>query len=131
MRSDRRLRRLVVEGAVYRWTVRHRHTDGEDCREVLTLYRNGVPTRIVFRAGEGRIVSAGAYWHSGCVAEAGGVPLNLHEPGVVRAFVDEARRRGTLPGPAELDGWELCSAVVVSCAAAATPGAPPGCPPGP
>ncbi|MFJ3302243.1 hypothetical protein ACIPSA_03820 [Streptomyces sp. NPDC086549] len=131
MHSDRRLRRLVADGTEYRWTVRHRHTAGEACREVLTLYRAGVPTRIVFRAGEGRIVSGGAYWHSGLVATAGGDPLNLHEPRVVRAFVDEARQLGVLPGPAELDGWELYPAVVVRCAAAATPGAPPGCPPGP
>ncbi|MFE0513612.1 hypothetical protein ACFW2E_27790, partial [Streptomyces sp. NPDC058964] len=103
--SDRRLRRLVVDGRVYRWHVRHRHAAGEGCSDVLTLYLAGVRTRIVFREGEGRIVSGGAYWHSGLVATSDGDPLNLHEPGVVRAFVDEARQRGALPGPADLDGW--------------------------
>ncbi|MER6165295.1 hypothetical protein [Streptomyces violaceorubidus] len=44
--------------------------------------------------------------------------LNLREPGVVRALVEEAGRRGLLPGrggrPVELDGWELFPAVVAA-----------------
>ena len=61
--------------------------------------------------------------------------LNLHRPGVVRAFVDEAVRRELLSLEGELDGWELFPAVAASVAlsraAAATPEVPPGCPPGP
>ncbi|MGW7823357.1 hypothetical protein ACWGLF_35740 [Streptomyces puniciscabiei] len=144
MRSHHRLRRLALpDGTVYRWTVRHKHADGDSCREVLGLYRDGAYTRVVFRAGEagsGRYVADG-YWHAGCVADGRGNLLNLREPRVVRALVDEAGRRGLLPGRGELDGWELFHAAVatveaagttaVSRAAAATPGVRPGCPPGP
>ncbi|WP_169796084.1 hypothetical protein [Streptomyces hirsutus] len=42
---------------------------------------------------------------------------NLHEPGVVRAFVDEAARRGLLAGAAELDGREPFPAVAAGRAA--------------
>ncbi|MET9829312.1 hypothetical protein ABZ078_08380 [Streptomyces sp. NPDC006385] len=130
MGNDRRLRRLVVdERTAYLWSVRHKHGDGDVCREVLSLTLDGVRTRIVFRAGEGRGVSDG-YAYVGCVATGPGRLLNLREPGVVRGLVDEATARGLLPGQAELDGWELFDAVL-SRAAAATPEAPPGCPPGP
>ncbi|MEU6350612.1 hypothetical protein ABZ896_14935 [Streptomyces sp. NPDC047072] len=134
MRNDRRPRKLVVDAhTTYIWTVRHKHHDGDVCREVLSLSLGNHRTKIVFRtggSGSGRYVAAG-YWHSGCVADGQGNFLNLHEPGVVRALVDEARGRGLLPGSRELDGWELFEAAVVSRAAAATPEAPQGCPPGP
>ncbi|WP_079057985.1 hypothetical protein [Streptomyces cellostaticus] len=130
MRSERRLRRLVVgEGDEWRWTVRHRHTGGGPCREVLTLHRDGVAVRVVFRDGPGRVVGAGFHAHSGLVVDEQGRSVSLHEPGVVRAFVDEVRQRGLAAG--EVDGWELLPAVVVRRAAGATPGVPPGCPPGP
>ncbi|KUN99251.1 hypothetical protein [Streptomyces resistomycificus] len=131
MRKDHSLRRLVVdETTVYLWNVRHRHGDGDPCRETLTLLRDGVRTRIVFRSGAGRSAGGGYPGHSGGVDDRHGY-LNLNEPGVVRALVDEASRRGLLSGGGELDGWELLPAVVVSRAAAATPEVPPGCPPGP
>ena len=117
------------EGTAYRWTVRHRHGDGQPCQETLTLHRDGVRTRIVFRTGDGRWAGGGYPGHSGGVGDAHHY-LNLHEPGVVRAFVDEATRRGLLPGAGEVDGWELFGSVALS-RAAATPGGPPGCPPGP
>ena len=130
MRDRRRRRSLTVdEGVTYLWTVRHRHGDGQPCREILTLHRDGVHTRIVFRTGDGRYAGDGYPTYSGGVGDAHH-HLNLHEPGVVRAFVDEATRRGLLPHAGELDGWELFSAVALS-RAAATPGVPPGCPPGP
>ncbi|WP_369169298.1 hypothetical protein AB5J49_15935 [Streptomyces sp. R28] len=134
MGNDRRLRRLVVdERTTYLWSVRHQHGDGEGegdvHRDVLHLTLDGVRTRIVFREGEGRAVSYG-HAYVGCVATGPGKLLNLREPGVVRALVDEATARGLLPGAAELDGWELFDAVL-SRAAAATPAAPPGSPPGP
>lgn len=120
-----------MDDAEYRWTVRHKHLDGA-CGEELALRLDGVLTRILFREGDGRIASGSApYWHTGLVAEADGESLNLHEPRVVRAFVDEAVQRGLLPGAGTLDGWELYPAVVLRCAAAATPGVPPGCLPGP
>ncbi|MFI1362176.1 hypothetical protein [Streptomyces griseochromogenes] len=129
MRSERRLRRLVLGEEEWRWTVRHRHTEGEPCQEVLTLSREGTVVRVVFRDGPGRVVGTAAYSHSGLVVDDQGRSANLHEPGVVRAFVDEVRRRGL--GAGDVDGWELLPAVVVRRAAAATPEVPPGCPPGP
>ncbi|WP_181384058.1 hypothetical protein [Streptomyces sp. NWU49] len=114
--SERRVRRLVTEGATagetvtYRWSVRHRHNTEGPCAEVLVLTRGTTTTHLVFRGGEGRLVPDD-FLHSGAVALGEHAALNLHEPGVVRAFVDEALRRGLLEGPAELDGWELFPAV--------------------
>ncbi|MEU5535863.1 hypothetical protein [Streptomyces sp. NPDC020362] len=130
MSSERRLRRLVVdEGHEWRWTVRHRHAHDVPCQEVLTLSRDGVVVRVVFRGGPGRVVADGGYAHSGLVVDEQGRWVNLHEPGVVRAFVDEVLGRGCAAG--DVDGWELLPAVVVRRAAAATPEVPPDCPPGP
>lgn len=134
--SDQRRRRILVVDATtsYVWTVRHRHGDGQPCREILTLGRDGARIRIVFRDGEGRSSGGGGYGHSGGVSDREHY-LNLHEPGVVRAFVDEAAKRELLERDGELDGWELFPAVVravaLSRAAAATAEAPPDCPPGP
>ncbi|MFD3502038.1 hypothetical protein ACFWWT_24560 [Streptomyces sp. NPDC058676] len=131
MRKDHSLRRLVVdERTVYLWNVRHRHDDGQPCRETLTLLRDGVRTRVVFRSGPGRDAGGGYPGHSGGVSDTQHY-VNLNEPGVVRALVDEAAKRGLLSGGGELDGWELLPAVAVSRAAAATPEAPPDCPQGP
>jgi hypothetical protein len=131
MSDQRRLRRLTVdESTTYLWTVRHLHQDDGDCREVLTLHHDGVRTRIVFRSGEGRYAGGGYPGHSGGVGDRDH-HLNLHLPGTVRAFVEEARRRGLLPYEGELDGWELFRAVAVSRAEAAAPEVPGGCPPGP
>ncbi|MBL3669415.1 hypothetical protein JL475_26210 [Streptomyces sp. M2CJ-2] len=124
MRSERRLRRLVVDGTTtgettaYLWSVRHRHRTDGPCQEVLALTREGTTATVhlVFRGGEGRLVPDG-FLHSGAVALGGHAALNLHEPGVVRAFVDEAVRRGLLTGAAELDGWELFPAVAAARAA--------------
>ncbi|MFB8771414.1 hypothetical protein [Streptomyces broussonetiae] len=124
MGNDRGLRRLVIdERTAYDWTLRHSHGEDGACRETLTLYRDRhTATRIVFRSGEGRYVAEG-YWYSGSVTDGHGNLLNLHEPGVVRAFVDEADRRGLLAEPGagtvEVDGWELFRAVVRGRAALA------------
>ncbi|MFD5004925.1 hypothetical protein ACFWMV_18670 [Streptomyces mutabilis] len=114
MRDGCRLRRLVVDGAAtaYVWSVRHRHSVTGPCQEVLTLSRDGTRTRLLFRGGGGRHVPDG-FLPSGCVA-LGDAAVNLHEPGVVRAFVDEAARRGLLDRSADLDGWELFPAVVAA-----------------
>ncbi|CAM5599100.1 hypothetical protein SCANM124S_06536 [Streptomyces canus] len=129
MRKDGAVRRLVVGDRTYRWSLRHKHRDGDVCRDVLHLVLDGVRTRIVFRTGEGRGISC-CYAHDGFVATGPGRALCLNEPGTVRRLVDEATDRGLLPGAAELDGWDLFDAVLRR-AAAATPAAPPGCPPGP
>ncbi|MCW1093945.1 MULTISPECIES: hypothetical protein [Streptomyces] len=122
MGDDRRQRRLVVdEGAAWLWG--HRQKRGRDgvWRDALTLHRDGVRVRFVFRAGapdSGRWTTEGGSWYEGCVGDDRGNLLNLREPGVVRALVDEAGRRGLLPGPGgrpvELDGWELFPAVVAA-----------------
>ncbi|GKQ37150.1 hypothetical protein [Streptomyces sp. A012304] len=113
MRNRRRPRKLTVDATTtYWWTVRHHHTDGTDCREVLTLRRDDVRTRIVFRDGPGRALAGGTLHTGGVVS--GDHYLNLHEPGTVRALVDEALRRGPLPPGGELDGWELLPAAAVS-----------------
>jgi hypothetical protein len=141
MRSDRRFRRLVVdERTAYWWSLRQKRGRDGVWRDVLSLNRDGTRTRIVFRPGgpgSGRYVSEGDIWFQGCAADGRGDLINLREPGVVRALIDEADRRGLLTGTREreLDGWELfhpvAEAVELSRAAAATPGAPRGCPPGP
>ncbi len=64
---------------------------------------------LLFPGGGGRFVPDG-WLPSGCVAMKD-ASLNLHEPGVVRGFVDEAARRGLLDRSADLDGWELFRAV--------------------
>ncbi|WP_406176730.1 hypothetical protein [Streptomyces canus] len=129
MRKDGAVRRLVVGDRTYMWSLRHKHRDGDVCRDVLHLVLDGIRTRIVFREGEGRGISS-CYAHDGFVATGPGRALCLNEPGTVRRLVDEATDRGLLPGAAELDGWDLFDAVLRR-AAAATPAAPPGCPPGP
>ncbi|AVH61453.1 hypothetical protein C4B68_27045 [Streptomyces dengpaensis] len=122
------------EQTTYFWSYRQKRGRDGVWRDALTLYRDGTRTRFVFHAGEagsGRYTSEGGYWMEGCLADGRGNLLNLREPGVVRALVDEAGRRGLLTGAGELDGWELFRAVVVSRSAAATAGVPPGSPPGP
>ncbi|WP_225836981.1 hypothetical protein [Streptomyces sp. NK08204] len=91
MRGERRLRRLVVgDGTGCRWTVRHRARGTGTCREILALHRDGAVTPIVFHG-----VAAGAYTHAGPVADDHGHAVDLHEPGVVRAFADAVRRPGS------------------------------------
>ncbi|WP_335974532.1 MULTISPECIES: hypothetical protein [Streptomycetaceae] len=135
-RSSSRPRRLTVGDTTFLWSVRHRH-DGEpgrwtDCREVLCVRRLDTRggLRIVFRGGPGRLVPDG-YAPSGAVGTADGPWLNLHEPGTVRAFLDEATARGwdpAAPAPQQVDGWPLFSAAAArrrSTAPGAASGAPP------
>lgn len=128
MRSDRRLRRLVVdEHTVYLWAFRHRHdraagVGAPDCRHVLSLYREGsrVRTAFVFRAGPGHTISEGSWdqgWLVGTTGDDDRKWLNLYEPGAVRLLVDEAAARGLLPADGarssrELDGWPLLEEVL-------------------
>ncbi|GAA2622220.1 hypothetical protein [Streptomyces tubercidicus] len=112
-------RRLVADGRVYLWTLRHSHHvldsgRAADCREILTLYPQpdgtGGPLRIVFVEAPGRYVPGGFPMGSGDVGYVRGAALNLHEPGAVRALLDAAAARGWQPGQqraAEVDGWSL------------------------
>ncbi|MFE4957025.1 hypothetical protein ACFRCW_23740 [Streptomyces sp. NPDC056653] len=120
VRSSRKPRRLVVGDETFLWSVGHHHrTDGglyQACREVLTIRRSGARGRllVVFRAGPGRLVPDGLL-PSGAVGTAAGSWLNLHEPGTVKALLDEAVSRGWHPDnpPTEqLDGWGLFARAV-------------------
>ncbi|WP_406182268.1 hypothetical protein [Streptomyces canus] len=125
-RHGKKPRRLVVDGRVYMWTMRHSHRrdhDGRsvDCRQILTLSPQpagtGGPLRIVFAAGPRRYVPGGAPFGSGDVGFTQGADLNLHEPGAVRALLDMARARGWQPDErraVELDGWPLLEAAAAS-----------------
>ncbi|MDH6139061.1 MULTISPECIES: hypothetical protein [Kitasatospora] len=119
-RNVRRVRRLLVGDAAYRWTVGHQRRvrsapwpPGE-CH-VLTLRREGAHGRlqIGFQKRPGHLVPDG-YLPSGAVGRAGGACLNLHQPGTVRALLDEALAHGWRPDrpePVHLDGWLLFDAV--------------------
>ncbi|MFE7772797.1 hypothetical protein ACFU5O_02635 [Streptomyces sp. NPDC057445] len=114
MRRARVPRRLTVGRTVWLWSVGHLHPE---CHEILTVRRadaRHAQLRLVFRAGAGRPV-AGAYRSSGLLGDAHDNTLNLHEPGVVLRFLEEAGSRGLLPdahGMAEADGWPLFDAIV-------------------
>lgn len=119
-RSEKKSRRLVVEGTTFLWSVRHRHERDEGglhvCRETLALCQRDGRGRleIIFRAGPGRLVPDGLL-HSGAVGTEGAY-LNLHETGTVRALYDEAvAAHGWDPEdavPRMIDGWTLFTAVL-------------------
>ncbi|WP_405736255.1 hypothetical protein OG607_44435 [Streptomyces sp. NBC_01537] len=125
MPRPKKPRRLVADGRVYLWTLRHSHRvlDGgrsADCRGTLTLYPQpagtGGPLRIVFAEGPGRYMG-GFPMGSGDVGYVRGASLNLHEPGAVRALLDAASARGWQPGErraVEVDGWPLLEAAAAA-----------------
>lgn len=122
VRKHRRLRRLVVDGNVWHWTVRQRvRPDYADCRLTLTFftdgYRSGTGRRLslVFAPGPHRIVSH-TYFEAGTVLR---LPdrsdLNLHEPGSARRLLEAAAPALDLR-PADrnvdVDGWPCFDQVV-------------------
>ncbi|MEV6231192.1 hypothetical protein AB0L88_25365 [Saccharopolyspora shandongensis] len=118
VRSSKKARRLVIDDATFLWSVRHQHHVEQDqrqlCREVLGIGLLGAVgrVRIVFEGGAGRLVPDGLL-HSGGVGT-GGSWLNLHEPGTVRALLDEALANGWDPDDPsikQIDGWLLFDAV--------------------
>lgn len=123
--ARRRTRQLVVGRDRFFWSVAHvhAHSDSEegtaryaDCREVVRIRQDGLPGRleIVFRADTGRRVPDGLL-ASGIVHRTDGGTLNLNEPGVVRALLDEALARGWQagePGRSQIDGWTLFDVVL-------------------
>ncbi|MFE1950867.1 hypothetical protein ACFW9D_10400 [Streptomyces sp. NPDC059524] len=125
-RHQNKPRRLVADGRVYLWTLRHQHRvldsgRSADCRQTLTLYPQpagtGGPLRIVFAEGSDRFVPGGAPLGSGDVGYVHGSTLNLHEPGAVRALLDAARASGwdaSERGLVERDGWALLEAAVAA-----------------
>ncbi|MGW0927576.1 hypothetical protein [Streptomyces sp. NPDC002644] len=124
MKNDRRLRRLVVDGAVWHWTVRQRVRPAyDDCRTVLTLFAPaaaGGPDRrrrlsLVFAPTPTGVISH-CYFESGTVIR---LPdrqwLNLYEPGTVRRLLDAATPALRAVPPhqdVELDGWPCFTTVV-------------------
>ncbi|MFC1415707.1 hypothetical protein [Streptacidiphilus cavernicola] len=120
-RSGKRKRHLTIDDRTYLWSLRHTHhalADGtcEDCCETLSIRslegRGGL--RIHFPYGPDWLVPDGYPQPSGTVGTRDGRTLNLHEPGTVRALLDEAIRHGLNPGEPtteELDGWTLFDAV--------------------
>ncbi|WP_043192529.1 hypothetical protein [Streptomyces sp. NRRL F-2664] len=115
-RSPGRARRIVVDGDTYTWSVRHSHSrpggGAGDCCESLTLHLAGARghLRILFREGPGRLVPNGYPMVSGEVSLTSTESLHLHEPGTVRALLEEGRAAGWRPdGPSgrEVDGWTL------------------------
>lgn len=124
IRNGKKARRLLVGKETYLWSGRHDHRveyiqsgrfQGrpvhKDCRELVILRRFGARGRLVisFLGGPGRGVSDG-YSKYRFVGSRESGWLNLHEPGTVRALLDEALASGWQPDdPAvkEIDGWLL------------------------
>jgi len=121
-RNSRKARRLLVGDERYLWSVGHDHRVGgiqsgrfqgcpgyQGCRDLVIIRRLGARGRLVlsFPGGPGRRVSDGR-GAGGVVGSQESGWLNLHEPGTVRALLDEALAGGWQPGdPAawETDGW--------------------------
>jgi hypothetical protein len=110
MARSRSTRRLVVGADTYLWSVNHTHQGGKQpdlptCRETLSLRREGSSSRLLLAFHQppaiGPTSTVGSHdlgW------------LNLHEPGVVRAFLDAALAQGWQPGATsgqEIDGFTL------------------------
>ncbi|MCX5198670.1 hypothetical protein OOK31_33095 [Streptomyces sp. NBC_00249] len=120
-RKAKKARRLVVGDRTFLWKVRHVHRrlpDGRaaDCRQTvgLRLVPGGGRLTVVFAEGPGRVLPGPYVASSAGVGTVGGGDLNLHEPGTVRALLDEALARGWRPEDrrgVELDGWTVLEAV--------------------
>jgi hypothetical protein len=127
-RSSRKARRLLVSDETYLWSLGHGHRveyvqsgrfqgcpDYKDCRDLVTVRRHGARGRLVisFPGGPGRRVSDGC--GAACLVGSGENGwLNLHEPGTVRALLEQALATGWQPDdPAvkEIDGWHFFGAV--------------------
>ncbi|WP_328869552.1 hypothetical protein OHT76_05210 [Streptomyces sp. NBC_00287] len=121
MGNDRRIRRLVVDGTVWHWTVRQRvKPDYADCRLTLSLFTEepqpGARRRLslVFAPGPERIISNCSFEQGTVVRLPDRDWLNLYEPGTVRRLLDAAAPvLETRPREqnVEVDGWPYFDAV--------------------
>ncbi|MFS4094199.1 hypothetical protein [Streptomyces sp. AF1A] len=118
MGNGRRVRRMLVGGTVYGWRFGHRHDRVRGyagCCSTLTLWRAGNRSclRLLFRPTADRAIADGYFDEGAVVRLSDRKYLNLHEPGSVRALLDEALVRGLFPttGIVEVDGWPLFDAV--------------------
>ncbi|MBC2900108.1 hypothetical protein [Streptomyces cupreus] len=122
MGNDRRVRRLVVDGTVWHWTVRQQvKPDYADCRLTLSFFteppQEGARRRLsmVFAPGPGRVVSH-SYFEKGTVVrlcDRGW--LNLYEPGTARRLLDAAApvlRTRPREQNLDLDGWPCFDTVL-------------------
>jgi hypothetical protein len=67
----------------------------------------------LFRPGPNRVIADGYFDEGAAMRLPDREYLNLHEPGSVRALLDEALARDLFPaaGTVEVDGWPLFDAV--------------------
>ncbi len=119
------MHRLTVGDLTFRWWVSHTHGRGvrvpdrdvqDVCRQTLSIRREGAKgqLRVSFTEGPETAVAEG-YFYAGCVGRVGEDLVNLNEPGVARAFLDEALARGWDPavsGEVRVDGWGMFDAVL-------------------
>ncbi|MES4901480.1 MULTISPECIES: hypothetical protein [unclassified Streptomyces] len=110
MARSRSTRRLVVGEKTYLWSVGHAHEGGErpdvsTCRETLSLRLDGSRGRLLLTFRQPPAIGP-----TSTVGDHDRGWLNLHEPGVVRAFLDAALAQGWQPGATtgqEIDGFTL------------------------
>ncbi|MFE2267411.1 hypothetical protein [Streptomyces griseosporeus] len=109
---------MAVSGTEYAWCFGHRHDRVRGypgCSSTLTLWRAGdrACLRLVFRPASDRAIADGYFDEGAVVRLPDRAYLNLHEPGSVRALLDEALVRGLFPraGVVEADGWPFFDAV--------------------
>ncbi|WP_215456018.1 hypothetical protein [Streptomyces sp. ATCC 21386] len=118
MRKNTRLRRLVVDGTTWHWTVRQRSRVAYDhCHLKLSLYPDGPRGRrlvLLFSPAQNRAVS-NCYFDSGALVRLSDhTYLNLHEPGTVRRLLDAAAPTLALhpdTHTVEVNGWRYFDAV--------------------
>ncbi|WP_217177881.1 hypothetical protein [Streptomyces sp. AC495_CC817] len=118
MRKNTRLRRLVVDGTTWHWTVRQRSRVAYDhCHLKLSLYPDGPRGRrlvLLFSPAQNRAVS-NCYFDSGALVRLSDhTYLNLHEPGTVRRLLDAAAPTLALhpdTHTVEVNGWPYFDAV--------------------
>lgn len=119
VRSKGKARRLVVGEETFLWSLGHEHrvdqSQYQECREILIIRPFAAKGRllIVFRQGSDQLVTDGCL-SSGTVGTVKGGFLNLHEPGTIRALLEEAISHGWCfdnPGTQQMDGWALFDVV--------------------
>ena len=108
MSRHRTYRVLTAGEHTFLWRVRHRHDEG--CNEILSIRRlaSSSGRALHFRPKPGFAIPDGGTSASGVVRDDTGRWLNLHEPGVVRAFIDvltASEWPTTDHAFVHLDGW--------------------------
>ncbi|NUS82152.1 MAG: hypothetical protein HOY75_05240 [Streptomyces sp.] len=118
MARSRSTRRLVVGDHTYLWSVGHVHKGGKQpdvttCLETLSLRLDGSSGRLLLT-----FYQPPAIGPTSTIGDRDRGWLNLHEPGVARAFLDAALAQGWQPGAKsgqEIDGWTLFPEALRAC----------------